>query len=81
VYGFALQEAGLPVKGPEDMVNLAESMMMQFPPGEYPHLVELATDHILAPGYDFGLDFDFGLDLILDALARSLSAGQSPVRT
>jgi AcrR family transcriptional regulator len=81
VYGFALQEAGLPFKGPEDMVHVAGSMMMQFPAGEYPHLVEMATDYYLQPGYDFGLEFDFGLDLILDALARSLSAGQPPVRT
>lgn len=74
VYGFALQEAGLPFEGPADMVDLAGTMMMQFPPGEYPHFVELTTEHILQPGYDFGLEFDFGLNLILDALARSLTS-------
>jgi hypothetical protein len=46
-------------------------MMRQFPAGEYPHLVELATEHVLRPGYDFGEEFHFGLDLILDALAKS----------
>jgi AcrR family transcriptional regulator len=73
VYGFALQEAGLPFESPEDMADMAGEMMVQFPPGEYPHFVELATEHILQPGYDFGNEFDFGLNLILDALARSLT--------
>ena len=32
-------------------------------------MVELATEHVLKPGYDFGDEFGFGLDLILDGLA------------
>ena len=32
-------------------------------------MVELATEHVLQPGYDFGDEFEFGLDLILDGLA------------
>jgi hypothetical protein len=32
----------------------------------------LATEHVLRPGYDFGDEFDFGLDLILDPLATSI---------
>jgi hypothetical protein len=35
-------------------------------------MVELATEHVLKPGYDFGDEFDFGLDLILDGLAAQL---------
>ncbi len=70
-YGFALQEAALPFKGTETVAGVAEPMMRQFPAGEYPHLIELATEHVLRPGYDFGNEFDFGLDLILDALAKS----------
>jgi hypothetical protein len=38
--------------------------------GAYPHLVEFATQHAMLPGYDFGDEFDFGLDLVLDGLAR-----------
>jgi hypothetical protein len=45
--------------------------MARFPADEYPHLVEMATEHILRPGYDFGDEFDFGLDLVLDALERA----------
>jgi hypothetical protein len=54
--------------------------MQQFPAGEYPHLVEMATEHILQPGYDFGNEFEFGLNVILDALTRSIPTkdGDSP---
>jgi len=71
-YGFALQEAALPFQGPETVSGVAEPMMKQFPPGEYPHLVEMATEYVLQPGYDFGDEFEFGLGIILDGLARSL---------
>jgi AcrR family transcriptional regulator len=73
VYGFATQEAALPFDGPETVADVAEPMMEQFPAGEYPHLVELATEYILQPGYDFGNEFEFGLDVILGALARLLA--------
>ena len=72
VYGFALQEAALPFDGPDTVEQVAVPIMEQFPTEEYPHLVELATEHILQPGYDFGDEFDFGLDLILEALSRSI---------
>jgi hypothetical protein len=32
----------------------------------------MAVEHVLRPGYDYGDEFDFGLDLILDGLGRSL---------
>ena len=72
VYGFALSEASLPINGPETVAEVAESMNQQVSPDEYPHLVEFATEHILKPGYDFGDEFEFGLTLILDALATSV---------
>jgi AcrR family transcriptional regulator len=74
IYGFALSEASLPINGPESVADVAESMMMmeKFSTGDYPYLVEFSTEHILSPGYDFGLEFEPGLDLVLDGLARSL---------
>jgi AcrR family transcriptional regulator len=72
IYGFALQEASLPFEGPESAVDVAEPMMQQFPTGAYPHLVEMVTEYILQPGYDFGNEFEFGLDVILGALTRSI---------
>lgn len=72
IYGFAVQEAALPFEGADGAAEVAVAMMEQFTSGQYPHLTELATDHVLQPGYSFGDEFDFGLDLILDGLARSL---------
>jgi AcrR family transcriptional regulator len=72
VYGFALQEAALPFEGPDTVAEVAAPMMELFTTGQYPHLVELTTEHVLQPGYDFGDEFEFGLTLILDGLARSL---------
>ena len=74
VYGFALQEAALPFDRPGAATEVTESIMEPFAPGEYPHLVELATEHVLQPGYDFGNEFEFGITLILDGLARALAA-------
>ena len=70
-YGFALQEAALPFDTPEETAELAEMIMAQFPAGEYPHLAELTIEHVLQPGYDYGNEFEFGLDLILDGLERA----------
>jgi len=70
IYGFALQEASLPFN-PETVTEATEAIMQQFA-GEYPHLTEMATAHILQPGYDFGDEFEIGLSVILDALTRSI---------
>jgi hypothetical protein len=72
VYGFAVQEASLPFEGPDTVADVAEPIMEHFATGDYPHLVEMATEYYLQPGYDFGDEFEFGLHLILDALAHSL---------
>ena len=33
---------------------------------------ELTVEHVLKPGYDYGNEFEFGLDLILDGLEKFL---------
>jgi len=73
-YGFALQEASLPFDTAEETVDLAEAILAQMPADEYPHFTELAVEHVLQPGYDYGNEFAFGLDLILDGLERALAA-------
>ena len=72
VYGFALQEAALPFDTPEAVPELADSILQMFPAERYPHLVELASEHVLQPGYDFGNEFEFGLDLILNGLSQAI---------
>jgi AcrR family transcriptional regulator len=71
VYGFALQEAALPFDR-MTVAPAAESILELFPDGAYPHLVELAEQHILQPDYDFSDEFEFGLVLILNGLAPSI---------
>ncbi|TFV77358.1 TetR/AcrR family transcriptional regulator [Blastococcus sp. CT_GayMR19] len=72
IYGFAMQQRSLPFETGEETAELATAIMAGFPAGQYPHLVELTVDHVLQPGYDYGAEFEFGLDLILDGLERAL---------
>jgi AcrR family transcriptional regulator len=71
IYGFALQEANLPFDTPEETAEVAQAIMADFPADEYPHLTEMTIEHVLQPGYDYGNEFLFGLDLILDGLDRA----------
>ena len=68
IYGFALLEANLPATGGQDMAGLAEIIIEPLSADLYPRLIELTNEHVLQPGYDFGNEFDFGLDLILNGL-------------
>ena len=38
----------------------------------WPTNAEMATEHVLKPGYDYGNEYAFGLELILDGLERAL---------
>ena len=71
IYGFALQETTLPFDTAEDTAKVTQAIMKQFSSGAYPHLTEMALKHVLQPGYDYGNEFEFGLDLILDGLDRA----------
>ncbi len=71
IYGFALQEASLPFNTAEETAEVAREIAGQLPAEQYPHLTELAIGHVLRPGYDYGDEFEIGLDLILDALERA----------
>jgi AcrR family transcriptional regulator len=74
IYGFALQEASLPFDTADETAELAQAMLAQFPAGEYPHLAEFTFKHVLQPGYDYGSEYEYGLNLILDGLDRALRA-------
>jgi len=72
IYGFAHQEINLPFDTAEETDEVADAILHQLPADAYPHLRELTTEHVLQPGYAYGNEFEFGLDLILDGLERSL---------
>jgi len=71
IYGFALQEQGLPCPTPAQTSQLAQAMLEQLTTGEYPHFAELTIEDVLQPGDDHGA-YEFGLDLLLDGLEQSL---------
>jgi AcrR family transcriptional regulator len=68
LYGFVLQELSLPFRGAAELDEVAGAILRDMPADTYPHLTELATEHVLKPGYDYADEFTFGLTLILDAL-------------
>jgi AcrR family transcriptional regulator len=70
IYGFALQQTSLPFDSGEQAAEVAETILRQFPVDAYPHLAEMATEHVMEPGYSYAAEFEFGLDLILDGLER-----------
>jgi AcrR family transcriptional regulator len=70
IYGFALNEQSLPFETPADVAGLGQTMLEQFPSDTYPRLREFIEQHAMRPGYDYGPEFEFGLDLILDGLER-----------
>ena len=74
IYGFALQETSLPFNTPEETAEVAQAMMAEFPTDAYPHLTEIAVEHVLQPGYSYASEYLFGLDLILDGLEQALAA-------
>ena len=61
----------------EERTLMSSVIMSQFPADQFPHLIELATHQVLQPGYAYGNEFDYGLELILDGLERAL-AGHEP---
>jgi AcrR family transcriptional regulator len=77
ICGFALQEISLPFHTTEELEAVAETILRQLPADEYPHFTEIAIEHALQPGYDYGsTEYEFGLDLILDGLDRAWQAAR-----
>ena len=72
IYGFALTEANLPFDTPEEAADVVESVFRDVAPDEFPYLTEAAQQHVLSRGYDYGDEFEFGLELILEGLERRL---------
>jgi hypothetical protein len=71
IYGFTLNELSLPFDNPEQIAEVAGNIFRESPMNEYPHLAEMAIDRAMKPGYDYGSEFEFGLELILDGLKRA----------
>ena len=69
--GFALQETALPFDEHGDISAVTEEIMAQqeMMGDAFPHLARMATEHVLQPGYAYGNEFDYGIELLLDGIA------------
>ena len=67
-YGFVLQEMAWSFDT-ENTSEMAAAFARGIPAGEYPNLLAMAEMTATAPG-GASVDFEFGLDLILDGLER-----------
>ena len=72
IYGFATTNMNIPFETTAEMTAMAEDMFEPFPANEYPNLAEFVRNHVMQPGYDYAIEFKYGLDVILDALERRL---------
>jgi AcrR family transcriptional regulator len=66
IHGFVVQEVNLPFDEDADMDAMVAMIVPQL--ADYPHLAQFTAQHVLQPGYRFGNEFAFGLNLILNAL-------------
>lgn len=77
IYGFALQERALPFDTPDETSKRAQAILAQFMAEDYPHLAELTVERVLQTDYDYGNEYEIGLDLILDSLEQAREAANS----
>ena len=70
IYGFALTQMTLPFENAAEIAAVAVGMRQTVDLDAYPHLVAM-MGHALEPGYDFGDEFTYGLDAILDSLEKA----------
>jgi AcrR family transcriptional regulator len=70
IYGFALTKMNLPFETTAEVAEVAQTMLQPFPVNDYPNLVEFITEHAMKPGYEYGDEFEYGLDVILEGLER-----------
>lgn len=79
VYGRVIQENSTPIRSSEEWTDSNESILEQDMIGEYPHLVEIYKN-AQGIGFSFDGEFEYGLDLILEALDQTATSadGRGP---
>lgn len=75
IYGFVIQEESLPFDSPEELAALGEALLANIPADEFPNL-SWVTRELMAAGFEYAGEFEFGLDLILDSIERMHAAGR-----
>lgn len=86
IYGFAQQEKSLPFESTEELAEVIDAQVRHVEEDEemaalaeaFPYIAEVVLGHVAEAGFNFDDEFEYGLDLILDALAERLD-GESGV--
>lgn len=71
IYGFQRQQSSLALPEGVETFDVAEELLAELTPDAYPALLRIAADFAESP-HDEEAVFDFGLDIILDGLQRTL---------
>jgi AcrR family transcriptional regulator len=74
LYGFLTQEVALPFTDGPGVEQIAATIEATTGMADFPHLAHFVAGHALQPGYDFADEFDWGLEVVLDAVERELRA-------
>ncbi len=88
IYGFALQEKNIPFETAEEGAAVADAQVREFAEladgrrmgalaDEFPYLADVVAGHVAKVGHDFAVEFEYGLDLILDALEQRRATSPS----
>ena len=71
IYGFERQRSTVPMEDGVEGTEAAREILAAIPDGAYPFAARVAAEYAANP-FDTDAAFEFGLDLILDGLERSL---------
>ena len=79
VQGFAQQEATLPLDASGDISAATEDIMAQQEAmaDAFSNLAAMAVTLTVQPGYAYGNEFEFGVELVLDGLEAAHSAEEA----
>ena len=69
IAGFIVQQRGLAFRDDADLQRVGADLLRQMA-NAYPNLTAVTTA-VMATGYDYDREFEFGLELIIDALERA----------
>jgi len=75
IMGFTLWQVNMPFETKEELDDLAQRFLREFPLDDYPYLLEHIQQHLDPSSPDGKSEFEFGLELILDGLERLRDAG------
>jgi AcrR family transcriptional regulator len=70
VFGFALTEASLADVDKSRSAELSNSMLEGLSPESFPYLYAFCSEPVIQEGYDFRLEFEPSLDLVLESLEQ-----------